>query len=379
METEHMGRSREGGIKMRNGMPYARVRWIDDNGRQREKCKRADSKTQARQFIKEMIRELDDYGSQSLELELTTFNGLADYYEQQHLKPAEYVGGRKVSGLRSMHTQNYVLKVFRSYFGKKTLRSIRYGDLARFQRERINTKTIHDKQRSIATVNREFEVLRNMFNIALREGWILRNPFMSGPLLILKSHEVTRERIITPAEEELLLAACTGRRSHLRALIICALDTGMRRGEILTLTWEDVDFENQLIRVKAFNTKTQRERLLAMTPRLMKELLVLYEASTKQSAKIIFGIEDNFKKAFAYARKLAGLPEVRFHDLRHTAATRLVQQNLPLPLVGRILGHTQANTTMRYVNANVETARRAAEALTNFRDAQEIEIKPNIV
>jgi integrase len=58
----------------------------------------------------------------------------------------------------------------------------------------------------------------------------------------------------------------------------------------------------------------------------------------------------------------AGLPDVRFHDLRHTAATRLVAAHLPLPEVGRVLGHTQANTTYRYVNANIETTRRAAAA-----------------
>jgi integrase len=80
----------------------------------------------------------------------------------------------------------------------------------------------------------------------------------------------------------------------------------------------------------------------------------------------VFGFSDNVKKSFASARGQAGLPDVRFHDLRHTAATRLVGAHLPLAEVGRILGHTQANTTYRYVNANVETARRAAAALDAF-------------
>src|SRR6185503_9960511 len=66
------------------------------------------------------------------------------------------------------------------------------------------------------------------------------------------------------------------------------------------------------------------------------------------------------------ARAAAGLPDIGFHDLRHTAATRLVAAHLPLPEVGRVLGHTQANTTYRYVNANIETTRRAATALDSF-------------
>jgi integrase len=67
-------------------------------------------------------------------------------------------------------------------------------------------------------------------------------------------------------------------------------------------------------------------------------------------------------------RRAAGLEDVRFHDLRHTAATRLVGAHIPLSEVGRVLGHTQANTTYRYVNANIDTARRAAAALDAFND-----------
>ncbi len=80
----------------------------------------------------------------------------------------------------------------------------------------------------------------------------------------------------------------------------------------------------------------------------------------------VFGIYDNVKRSYTAARKAAGLLDVRFHDLRHTAATRLVGAHIPLSEVGRVLGHTQANTTYRYVNANAETAKRAAAALDAF-------------
>lgn len=80
----------------------------------------------------------------------------------------------------------------------------------------------------------------------------------------------------------------------------------------------------------------------------------------------MFGIIDNVKRSFTAARSKAGLINVRFHDLRHTPATRLVDAHIALSEVGRVLGHSQANTTYRYVNANVETARRAAAALDTF-------------
>ncbi|HWP43163.1 MAG TPA: site-specific integrase, partial [Blastocatellia bacterium] len=175
-----------------------------------------------------------------------------------------------------------------------------------------------------------------------------------------------RERILTKAEEEKLLAACTGWNKHLRPIIICALDTGMRRGEIFKLTWADVDFESGMINIKAFNTKTLRERQVAMTSRLSQELYALWHNSRRDPDELVFGITTSSKKGFARVREIAGLPDLRFHDLRHTHATRLVSKHLPLSEVGRVLGHTQANTTYRYVNANAETARRAAAVLDEF-------------
>ena len=79
-----------------------------------------------------------------------------------------------------------------------------------------------------------------------------------------------------------------------------------------------------------------------------------------------FGILDNVKRSFTAARSKAGLKDLRFHDLRHTGATRLVGAHIPLSEVGRVLGHSQANTTYRYINANIETAKRAAAALDVF-------------
>jgi len=84
-----------------------------------------------------------------------------------------------------------------------------------------------------------------------------------------------------------------------------------------------------------------------------------------------FGIRDDVKHSSDTVRRAAGLGDLRFHDLRHTAATRLVGLHIPLSEVGRVLGHTQANTTYRYVNANIETARRASAALDAFNAEDE--------
>jgi integrase len=138
---------------------------------------------------------------------------------------------------------------------------------------------------------------------------------------------------------------------------------------MLKLRWRDVDFENGIITVAAFNTKTMRERTLSMTVQLALELEKLYGQSPQRPDGLVFGISDNVKHSFDSVRRAAGLEDLRFHDLRHTAATRLVGGHLSLPEVGRVLGHTQANTTYRYVNANIETARRASAALDAINEA----------
>lgn len=365
-----MGRSKTGTVIWRKDIPYARVQWTEENGKRRQREKRADNKSHANRLIKDMLRELDDHGAKSLEANRMTFTQLVEHYEKNHAIPAQYIDDRKVAGLRSIANVKAIIKTLKSYFGKKRLRDITYGDIARFKSDRLATPTKHGSPRSVTTVHRDLSVLRNMLNIANREGWILKNPFMSGPSLINVSYEKKRERILSFEEEDRLIAACEGKRAHIKSIVVCGLDTGMRSGEIIKLIWADIDFDVELIKVKAFNTKTGQERWIALTPRLKSELLSLYEKSTQDPSALVFGIKDNFKNAFMAARKTAGLPDVRFHDLRHTFASRAVKQHIPLATVGKTLGHTQPRTTWRYVNNDVVTAREVATAIAALREVK---------
>ena len=342
------------------------------DGKRYDVRRRASNKTEAKQLLKDLLRELDDHGSQPLLSAKQTFSALADYYESTYLTAPVYVHGRKVSGLRSYLDQQSKLKTLRTHFGDQRLRDITPIHLERFKADRLRKRKRRKKgekvggQRSIAGVHRELALLRRMLNVALANGWIIKNPFARKSGLISVADERKRERILTREEEARLLAACTGLREHLAPILVCALDTGMRRGEILKLKWIDVDFAADTITVREFNTKTMQERQIAMTERLKEALEAVFEKSTKASDALVFGIKDGVRRSFVTARKAAGLPDVRFHDLRHTAASRLIRMGVPLNEVGKLLGHTQANTTLRYINANVETARRAATALDQF-------------
>ena len=297
-------------------------------------------------------KEIDTTEGRTLAHERKTFIDLASYYEKHYLKPAEYIEGRKVAGLRSLEGLSGQLNAARDYFGRRSLRTIAYADLADFRSQRLKTPTRGDmarhaaalkeyqkarKQkhkverpqlivtRTIATVNRELALLRRMLNVAQREGWIARNPLSLGESLISVADEKKRERILTREEETRLLAACdNGRRKHLQPIIVCALDTGMRQGEIFSLRWREVDLDKGMITVAAFNTKTMRARTISLTARLARALEALAAQAPKRPDDLVFGISDNVKRSFDTVRRAVGLEDVRFHDLRHTAATRLV-------------------------------------------------------
>ncbi len=358
-----MSRDKRGSIRIRDGKVYARVTWVDSQGNRREMLRLAENRTHAHQLKKQLIRELEEHGSKLVDAANMTFNDLAAFYEERYLVDPVYLDGEKVEGLRSKRSFRLNLHTLKEYFGRQKIRSITRGDLEKYKSTRRNTPRQRDgAKRSLAGVNRELALLRRMLNIAIEEGWLLKNPFSTGKSLVSTASERKRERIVSREEEARLLEACTGIRAHLKPILVCALDTGLRAGEIFKLVWADIDFGAGLINVRAFNTKTMQQRQVAMTVRLERELWQLYQDKKVKPDKLVFGIL-SCHKAFGTLRKSVGLDDVRFHDLRHTAATRMIQVGIPLQKVGRILGHTQAQTTFRYVNINANTARRVASAL----------------
>lgn len=160
----------------------------------------------------------------------------------------------------------------------------------------------------------------------------MKNPFAGNKSLINLSDEKQRERILSKEEEERLLFACSSDvRSHIRPLIILALDTAMRRGELFRLRWWNIDFVNRWITIDATHTKTQRMRLAPLTARAEKELRKMRPYSRSER---VFPFVD-VKRAFNGAKEEAGLSDVRFHDLRHTGITRLVKSGFSAEWRGR--------------------------------------------
>ena len=349
----------------KNGDWYARLTYTDNSGKLRNIKRKANNKSHGEEVLKELIRDFDAGGAEKIDAAKITFNDLCDFYEKHYLSEAKYVNNRKVAGLRSAVTVQGYINVFREYFGRQKLVTITYEHLRSYRNSRLTTSTHQSKQRSLATVNREMAYLRRLLNIAERNSWISHNPFKKGDALIHVSDEIKRERILTREEETRLLNACVGYRAHIRPIVIAALDTGCRLGELLKLSWKDIDFESRIITIQAFNTKTMRERQVSITLRLMDELEIL-SSKAKSDSDLVFGIKTEVRQGFRNACIEAKLDGVRFHDLRHTHASRLDDLGFSLAKIGNQLGHTVLQTTLRYVNRDKAAIQQVANALNDF-------------
>lgn len=377
---------------------YARVRYTDNSGKKREKKRLCDSYNDAVTKRRELQDEIKRELSEELEPpKPKSFSEVIDHYQKEYVKEAEYSGNQKVSGLRE--PIKYIerqLKLFRKEFGHLLIKRITYNDLKKFKEKRLaapveityyekiplteeekkkahfNKQFRYEKKkktrpRAIASVHREMERLRRIFNIAVGQQWLEKSPFTMGDALISHSMETERVRILSANEEKRLLAECKDRREHLRAILICALDTCLRKNELFTLTWKDVDLDKNVISVQALNSKTGRYRKVQITSRLRLELEELKKV-TFISGKDdrVFGIESSTKKAFYTAMKNAGITDFRFHDLRGTGITRLLRAGMPAAEVMKISGHTQWKTFMRYVKLDEDTIERSKTLLDNY-------------
>ena len=217
-----------------------------------------------------------------------------------------------------------------------------------------------EEGRTKSTCNRYMALMKTMFNTAIQENYTAGNPV--NKVKFYSEKDTLKERILTEAEERKLMETCS---DTLKPILIAALNTGMRRAEILNLTWSQVDFKNRRIRVE--KTKNNKLRFIPINDILFYELNTLREMDG-QSPYLFFNSETgkpylDMKKGFKAACRRAGIEGLRFHDLRHTFATRLVEKGVDIETVRDLLGHSSIIITQRYTHSNDERKKRAVESL----------------
>jgi len=253
------------------------------------------------------------------------------------------------------------------YFGKFSLKDITAEHIEAYRRKRLDTVRFKNKKKiSPLTTNRELALLKVMFSKAVDYGYASSNPVKK--VKMISESDSARERILTPAEERTLLEKAP---QHFRPFLTIALNTGMRRGEILSLKWPQIDFGKRLVYV--IKTKSSRNRFVPMNDTLYQTLRSLKsEANGTEKVYPFKYVQGVFEKA----RVDAGLNGLRLHDLRHTFATRLIQSGADPFTVQRILGHSTITMTMRYVHPSEGLMREAvanleknfAQTLHNFEN-----------
>jgi integrase len=183
----------------------------------------------------------------------------------------------------------------------------------------------------------------------------------SVPKNVIKpEHERKRFRILSHEEESALFAAYEY-RDHLKLTILLLLDTGIGYGEAIHCRRRDLDFDPDEISIPV-GRKTDDPRTVPISARLRAKMIAQGVDRLHDDA-LVLGITSTIDTAFTTAKRVAGIKELHLHDLRHTAATRMIEQGMELGEVARILGHKSIQTTYRYVNAHAGTVAKAREAI----------------
>jgi len=265
---------------------------------------------------------------------------------------------KEIKELRTWKKRKQHYQTLKAFFKDKTLCQITPKDIEDFKLFRI-------KKLKPASVNRELETLRHIINVAKRwKRYYGENQVSIAGLMTVNNQ---RDRILSIEEEENLLA-CSA--PHLQPILFTALNTGMRKGEILSLKWEHVDFKSNIFIITALNNKSKKVKRIPINSILRKMLLELKLKNSSKSEYVFLGDEGvpikDIRTAFNNACRRANIEGLTFHDLRHTAATRMVESGVGIVAISDILGHSSIDITKkRYLHPD-NSLRDAVEKLANF-------------
>ena len=279
------------------------------------------------------------------ERDAPTFKDLADEYIEKHL-PKKRPSSAKID---RQTIDNELMPVL----GQRKVAEITYNDI----------DGIHRKitKRAPYRANRVVALLSKMFGLAIKRRWREDNPAKG----IERNQESKRKRYLSNDELARLTEALAAYSDqHIADAIRLLLLTGARRGEVLSLTWDQIDFEKGTWTKPGATTKQKTEHVVPLSAPALQLLTKMREASTSTYAfpgRDGTGHRVDLKKPWPVICKAAGITSLRIHDLRHSYASFLVSAGLSLPVIGALLGHTQPGTTARYAHLHDDPLRKATE------------------
>ena len=289
---------------------------------------RKDAEKWARQIEADMDK--GSYINNTLS-EKTTFGELIERYLSE---VTPLMRGAKADTIR-------LKAILRRSIAKENMATLTPSKIAKYRDERL-------LEIAPGTVVRELAYFSSIINHARRE-WGINT---SNPVLSVRkpAQPQGRSRVLSYEEERLLLQACepkANRNIYTRPFVILAIETAMRRGEILGLNWRDVDYSKRTAFLQL--TKNGESRTVPLSTRAIETLQALPRSIDGRVLPINFAaLETNFKRAV----KRAELLNLRIHDLRHTAATRLAERLPNLLELSAVTGHKNLSMLKRYYHPN---------------------------
>ncbi len=320
---------------------------INHNGVRIQKSTGTDNKRLAERIYAKVLTDAHEGKWVQSEAKRRTFEEMRDRYMTDYAIPNK--------APKTVQKDHNTFKQLSRFFGGLKLSAITPQRIAEYKRLR------HSQGRKTGTLAKELELLRASLNIALKEWeWIETTPFWK---VKIEQPKKGMDRWLRPEEEHALLAECP---EWLRAIVVFALNTGMRRNEVLSLKWKHVNLEestamvdepkNGEVRTIPLNIKAHEVLESKGNMRPISGYVFHSKTGTKISG-------NNLRRAFNEAVKRSGIEHVRFHDLRHTFATRLVQMGTDIYRVKELLGHKSLKMTTRYAHHDTSSLRSAVEIL----------------
>ncbi|NFQ36267.1 tyrosine-type recombinase/integrase [Clostridium sporogenes] len=293
--------------------------------------------------------------------------------------------------------------IYRNYIKNSDIYGLKISNLKAIQLQRYYN-SLYDIGKSSNVIRNLNKLLRNFFNYAIKEGYILRNPCSGKKIVIPGEDEIQEEEIEIFSDKEISILKKALEGHRLKFLILLALGTGLRQGELLGLKWNDIDIDNKQLKVKRSikqvniisADETREYKTIEQSPKTKKSkrtvpipsnlIKFLKEHKNKQIEEklkagpsyvdnnYVFSTElgknidaRNLTRSYERLLKNAKIPYKKFHSLRHTYATKLFERNVPLKTVQEILGHFDISITSNiYTHVMPKEKIKAAERLNNL-------------
>ncbi len=317
-----------------------------------ESC-RGKSKAQAQEILITRKKAVIDHRSpDKITFEEITFKKFSESYLEKHAHQ------------KGIKQKTLVVNQLIDYFG-----GFKLMEIGRLQIENYLTRRRKVNKNLESTVNRHLATLQHMFtkasewNNITKEHNELVHKIKQAP-----EDEFQRKRFLSVKQIDLFLEKCK-KQPHLYDVVVFALHTGCRLGEILNLTWEDnIDLVHGYIMLNV--TKPSKQRILTINADL-KEILERRKKESKKSPNVFQHPEtgkklNSVKHSFETARNNASLPWLHFHDLRHTVASHLAMNDTDLPTIKELLGHGTMEMTLRYAHLTQAHKNKAVNKLTGI-------------